>query len=61
MSGSQWGGIVGGVIGFVVTGYNPAGARWGYAIGPAVGAQHDPELFLAPSEPTKMDARDELA
>ena len=30
-------GAVGAVIGFIVTGYNPQGAYWGWAIGSAVG------------------------
>src|SRR5690606_20182342 len=42
MSGSTIGGVVGGVIGFVVSGYNPAGARWGFMIGSAVGGYLDP-------------------
>ena len=38
---SIWGfvlGIVGAVVGFVATGFNPAGAAWGWAIGSALGA-----------------------
>src|SRR5690606_39190170 len=42
MSGSTIGGIAGGIIGFVVTGVNPAGARWGFMIGSAVGGYLDP-------------------
>lgn len=35
------GGAIGAVVGFVATGYNPAGARWGWMIGSAIGAQFE--------------------
>lgn len=31
------GGVVGAVVGFVASGFNPAGAQWGWAIGSAIG------------------------
>ena len=37
MSGRTIGAVVGATIGFIVTGGNPAGARWGWTIGSAVG------------------------
>lgn len=37
MSGAQIGGVVGGIIGFVASGYNPQGAYWGYAAGSMIG------------------------
>lgn len=37
MSGSSIGGIVGGAIGFVVTGGSPIGAQVGFMLGPAIG------------------------
>lgn len=37
MSGNVIGGLIGGAIGFVVSGFNPAGAQWGFMIGDAVG------------------------
>lgn len=48
MSGSTIGGIAGGIIGFVVSGFNPAGAQWGFMIGSAVGAIVDPEKIEGP-------------
>lgn len=51
MSGSSIGGIVGGAIGFVVTGGNPIGAQVGFMLGPATGGyielvtQH-PSLYI---------------
>lgn len=48
MSGSMIGGIAGGAIGFVVSGFNPAGAQWGYMIGSMVGAIVDPDKIAAP-------------
>lgn len=41
MSRSTIGGVVGAVIGFVVTGYSPQGAYWGWVIGSGVGALTD--------------------
>lgn len=41
-SGSQIGGIIGGTIGFVASGFNPMGFQIGYAIGSAVGGYVDP-------------------
>lgn len=37
MSGSTAGGLLGAAIGFVASGFNPAGAQWGFFIGPAIG------------------------
>lgn len=48
MSGSTIGGIAGGIIGFVFTGFNPAGAQWGFMIGSMVGAAVDPDKIAAP-------------
>lgn len=48
MSGSTIGGVVGGAIGFVVSGFNPAGAQWGWMIGSAVGGIVDPERIEGP-------------
>lgn len=48
MSGSTIGGIAGGIIGFVVTGFNPAGAQWGFMIGSMIGAAVDPDKIAAP-------------
>lgn len=45
MSGSTIGGIGGAVIGFAVTGGNPAGARWGWMIGSVVGGIIDPQVI----------------
>lgn len=42
MSGTTIGGFAGAAIGFVVTGFNPAGAQWGFMIGSAVGGYLDP-------------------
>ena len=44
MSGSTLGGFVGGVIGFVASGYTPAGFQYGWVIGPACGE------FITPCE-----------
>lgn len=41
MSRATIGGVVGAVIGYVVTGYNPQGAYWGWVIGSGVGALTD--------------------
>lgn len=41
MSRSTIGGVVGAVIGFVVSGYNPAGAQLGWVIGSGIGALTD--------------------
>lgn len=41
MSGSTAGGIIGAAIGFVASGFNPAGARWGFFVGPALGGRID--------------------
>lgn len=41
MSRSTIFGVVGAVVGFVVTGYNPAGAQWGFMIGSGIGALTD--------------------
>lgn len=41
MSRSTIGGVVGAVIGFVASGYNPQGAYWGWVIGSGVGALTD--------------------
>lgn len=38
MSGSTVGAVVGAAVGFVITGFNPAGAKWGWMIGSAAGA-----------------------
>lgn len=48
MSGAQIGGIVGGTIGFVASGFNPMGAQIGYAIGASVGAYVDPVRTYGP-------------
>lgn len=48
MSGSQIGGIVGGAIGFVASGFNPMGAQVGYAIGSAIGGYVDPVQVKGP-------------
>lgn len=48
MSGSTIGGIAGGVIGFVVTGFNPAGAQFGFMVGSMLGAAIDPDKIRAP-------------
>jgi photosystem II stability/assembly factor-like uncharacterized protein len=48
MSGSTIGGVVGGVIGWFVTGGNPAGAYWGWMIGSGVGAYVDPQQIEGP-------------
>lgn len=45
MSGNTIGGIVGGAIGFVVSGFNPAGAQWGWMIGSVVGGIVDPQTI----------------
>ncbi|GHB95916.1 hypothetical protein [Thermomonas carbonis] len=37
--------MVGAVIGFIVTGYNPQGAYYGAMIGPAVGQIGDPTIL----------------
>lgn len=54
--------IVGGVIGFVASGFNPAGAAWGYCISAMPGAATfalDDALELAPrAETTPADAPD---
>ena len=39
-------GVVGGIIGYVVSGFNPLGASIGFALGPAVG----PVTFVADSK-----------
>lgn len=44
MSGRSIGTVVGAVIGFVVSGYNPQGAYWGATIGPAVGGLGEPTI-----------------
>lgn len=55
MSGSSAGGIVGGAIGFVVSGGNPIGAQIGFMIGPATGgyielaAHHPPPRITGPA------------
>lgn len=48
MSGAQIGGIVGGAIGFVASGFNPMGAQVGYAIGSAIGGYVDPVQVKGP-------------
>lgn len=48
MSGSSIGGIAGGAIGFVVSGFNPAGAQWGFMIGSAIGGYVDPMQVEGP-------------
>ncbi|WP_296247939.1 hypothetical protein [uncultured Stenotrophomonas sp.] len=48
MSGSTVGGIVGGAIGFVASGFNPVGAQIGFTIGSAVGAYVDPVQVRGP-------------
>lgn len=48
MSGSTIGGVAGGVIGFVATGGNPVGARWGFMIGSAIGGYVDPVQVKGP-------------
>lgn len=48
MSGSTIGGVVGAAIGFVVSGFNPAGAMWGWQIGSLVGAIVDPDVIEGP-------------
>lgn len=45
MSGSTWGGIIGGAIGFVVSGFNPVGFQVGFVIGSAAGAYLDPTVL----------------
>ncbi len=41
MSKSTIGGVIGAVIGFVASGYNPYGAQIGFMIGPDCGATFD--------------------
>ena len=45
MSGNTIGGVIGGAIGFVVSGFNPAGAQWGWMIGSVVGGIVDPQVI----------------
>jgi hypothetical protein len=47
MSRSLLGGIIGAVIGFVASGYNPAGALKGFSIGMAVGSLFEPGQKVA--------------
>ena len=42
MSGNAMGGLIGGAIGFVVSGFNPAGAQWGWMIGSPCGEWIEP-------------------
>lgn len=48
MSGQSVGGIIGGAIGFVVSGGNPIGAQIGFAVGAGVGAYVDPVRVKGP-------------
>lgn len=48
MSGSSIGGVVGGIIGFVASGFNPAGFQWGFMIGSAIGGYVDPVKVEGP-------------
>jgi len=48
VSGSSIGGIVGGAIGFVVTGGNPIGAQVGFMLGSAIGGYIDPVKVTGP-------------
>lgn len=48
MSGTQIGTVVGGAIGFVVSGFNPVGAQIGMAIGGVVGGIVDPTKVYGP-------------
>ena len=41
-------GVVGAVVGFVATGYNPAGAQWGWAIGSAIGGAYSASQQVIP-------------
>ncbi len=47
-NGRQIGGVIGGVIGFVASGFNPKGFQWGYAIGSVVGGYVDPTKVYGP-------------
>lgn len=47
-SGSQIGGIIGGTIGFVASGFNPMGFKAGYLIGSAIGGYIDPVQVKGP-------------
>ena len=45
MSKSTIGGVIGAVIGFVASGYNPYGAQIGFMIGPACGESFSIDQF----------------